>query len=459
MQYKEETKLSESKIDYDNITIPNNIDEYILRGIKKYPRAKRIGLRLRPLSVAAVIALFVLISMIRISPVFADYLDDVPILKYIVKLVNYDKGLKSAVENNFIQNVALSDEHEGVKFTVDNIIVDEARLIVFYTIENNSIYKYLEMNNVKFTDEAGKAIEAGYSFGFFYDKQDPHKIQDNLKVSFGENTIIPETIHLEVELHQKETPENYVNNENRTKLPYIWQVDIPIDKSKFANMKEVYDINQTVEIENQKISIKKAIISPTRIEVQVEFSEENTKRILRFDNLKILNEKGETLNSITNDVNASMPDENHVNLYFESNFFSKPQELYIQGSSIRALDKDKLNIVVDFHKKLLLKAPDNNIVLKDITDTAEGTVITFLLNTDEVLDDKYHYFVFTHKAADAKGTEFDIGRASHSGISDSAFNQDVLVTIPKNIIYQNPIKIEIEDFPVRIKGDFKIRIK
>jgi hypothetical protein len=455
MQCKEEKKLSELRANYDDISIPNNIDEYIVRGIKKYPKSRIIGLSLRPLSIAAVIALFLLLSMIRMSPVFAEYLEDVPILKYIVKLVHYDKGLKSAVENNFIQNIAISDEHENIKLIIDNIIIDQARMIVFYTIENNSSYKYLDLSTVKFADITGKNLEAAYSYSSYFDHDDQRTIQDNIKVSFVENSVIPDTIHFELELQHKDHPDSM----KAVKLPYLWQVDIPIDKSKFENLKEIYDINQTVEIENQKICFKKAVVYPTRIEVQVEFPEENSKKILRFDNLRILNEKGEALTTITNDVNATMPDENHVNLYFESNFFSLPQKLYLQGSSIRALDKDRLELVIDTEREQLLKAPDDNIILHDITQTAEGTDISFLLNTDEVLDDKFSYFIFTSRITDINGVEYVGIRASSSEASNPAFNQEIIVTIPKNSKYADPISLTIEDYPARINGDFKIRIK
>lgn len=458
MQYKEETKLSESKVDYDNITIPSNLDDFIVRGIKKYPKAKRIGLRLRTPSIAAAIVLFLLISMIRISPVFADYLANVPVLKYIVKLVNYDKGLKSAVENNFIQNIGVFDEHEGIKFTVDNIIVDEARMVVFYTIENNSQYKYLEMSNVKYTDKAGKNIEAAYSFGFFYDNQEQHKIQDNLKVSFGESTIIPEMIHLEVELYQKDTPENYVINKNKTKLPYTWQIDIPVDKSKFANMKEVYDVNQTVEIENQKISVEKAIINPTRIEVQLQFPEENAKKILRFENLKIVDEKGETFATINNDVSATIPDDNHINLYFESTYFNKPKELYLQIHNLKAIDKDKVNVIIDTDKKLILKGPDERLVLEDIKFVNGETEIGFLLKTDGVSDNNSNYFVFDHKIKDKYNIEYN-ATIGFAAAFDTNNNQKIFVTIPGIMKFTSPLNLTIVDYPSMIKGDFKIRIK
>lgn len=455
MQYEEEEKLSKLKADYENIIVPSNIDEYIFKGTKKYPRAKAIGLRLRPLSIAAIITLFILISMIRISPVFADYLSEVPVLKYIVKLVNYDKGLKSAVENNFIQNVALSDEHGDIKLKIDSIIIDQARMIVFYTIENNSSYKFLELDTVKIADETGKNLEAAYSYNFPNAGAKQGIIQDNIKVSFVENSVIPDMMHFEFALRHKDS----IDSTNTVALPYLWQFNIPIDKSIFENLKEIYDINQTIEIENQKIIFEQAILSPTRLELQIAFPEENTKRILRFDDLKILNEKGDSLAAITDDISASMPDENHINLYFESNFFSNPQKLYIQGSSIRALDKDKLDIIIDIEKKQLIKAPDNNVKLQSITQTGEGTNLSLLLNTDEVLDYKYIYFVFAHKAVDANGTEYDINRSATSSSSDSVFNQEVMVTVPKKIEFKNPITFRIEDYPTRIKGDFLVRIK
>ncbi|MDF2840954.1 MAG: hypothetical protein K0Q99_1726, partial [Clostridia bacterium] len=248
MQYKKEKKLSELRNCYDTISIPSNIDEYIMRGIKQNPPSRRIGLRLRPLSIAAVIAFFLFLSLIRVSPVFADYLADVPVLKYIVKLVNYDKGLKSAVENNFIENIGAFDEHGDIKLTIDSIIVDQARMIVFYTIENNSSHQFLELRKVDITDKAGKPLEAGYSYNFFYDSLDQRRIQDHINLSFVENSVIPDRIHFAFELHHKDGPDSI----HTVQLPYVWQFDIPIDKSKFENLNEVYDINQTVEIEGQK---------------------------------------------------------------------------------------------------------------------------------------------------------------------------------------------------------------
>lgn len=451
MQSQEEKMLLISKVDYDNIPIPNDIDDYILKGLKTKRKTKKNRIALYA-STAAVIALFLLASAARMSPVFAGYLDNVPILKYIVKLVNYDKGLKSAVDNNFVQNINASDEHGDIKLTVDNIIIDQARMIVFYTIENNSSYKYLDIEELNFTDKARKDLEVFYGFDYYCHNAEQHNIEDRINISFPENFYIPDTIHFELELNHKNSPDST----NKAKLPYTWQIDIPIDKSKFENLKEVYNIDQTIEIENQKITFKKAIIYPTRIEVQVEFAKENTKKILSFDKLKILNEKGELLSAIINDATSSIPDENHVNLFFESNYFSKPKNLYLQGSSIRALGKDKLEVIVDTEKKKLIKAPDNNISLYDVTKADEGTTLSFLLKADEKLDDKFSYFVFKHVISDAKNIESGY---CNLGTYGSGLNQEITITIPKDFHYKNPLTLTIEDYPTRIKGDFKVKIK
>jgi hypothetical protein len=94
-----------------------------------------------------------------------------------------------------------------------------------------------------------------------------------------------------------------------------------------------------------------------------------------------------------------------------------------------------------------------------MVNTAEGIEVSFFLKTDKILDHKFSYFVFSHQAADAADTLFDIGRAARNHSTDSSFDQEILVTIPSNMNIKNPITIPIEDYPARIKGDFLVRIK
>ncbi|MDF2520401.1 MAG: hypothetical protein K0R84_1029 [Clostridia bacterium] len=454
MVMQEEKLLLELKTDYDNITIPSNIDDFILQGIKAKPKAKKAAIILRYSATAAAIALFLLAAASRISPVFADYLDDVPVLKYIVKLVNYDKGLKAAIENNFVQNIGVSDEHAGIKFTVDSVIVDEARMIIFYTIGNNSKYKPLDMYNVKLTDKYGKNLEASYNLGFMADKAEAKKIQDKINVSFAEGLTIPDIVHLEAEFRES----SFYPNIGSNPLPYKWEVDIPIDKSKFERMKQVYQVNKTIEVEGQRITINRTTVYPTRIAVDISFAEDNTMKIFNFEDAKIVNAKGEILPTIMNDVYASHISDNEIMLYFESDYFSKPEDLYLQIGSIRALDKDKSYMLVDIDKEELLQAPDERLVLKSITRLPNETTLTFLLDGDEFRENQTRYQISAAGVYDDTGKQLKQLSSSSSYRAGEDSTQEISITI-ENTDWKSPIKVMLNDYPNRIKGDFKIPIK
>lgn len=53
-------------------------------------------------------------------------------------MMNYEKrkGPMSAVENNFMQKVNVSDEQNGLKLTIDSVIVDETQMVEFLRLKN-----------------------------------------------------------------------------------------------------------------------------------------------------------------------------------------------------------------------------------------------------------------------------------------------------------------------------------
>ncbi len=54
-----------------------------------------------------------------------------------------DHGVIQAIKSDFMQDIRVSSEHNGLTFTVDHIIVDEKRLMILYTIKSNRKKGYL----------------------------------------------------------------------------------------------------------------------------------------------------------------------------------------------------------------------------------------------------------------------------------------------------------------------------
>lgn len=442
------------KDNINNMPVPSDIDQYIINGIKKGKTRKRFDKIKRLCETTAAALLISFITLSRFSPGFAAYCSKVPGLQYIIKLVNYDKGVKAIVKNNFIQHIGLSDEHEKLVFSVNDIIIDNTKAFIFYSVEDKGNHRFIGIDEASFKDKAGNIIPACINYSTMgKDMSKEKKIDGEIELNYDERVLIPENIYMNVKLEESD------NNDNRSavKLPSEWNIIIPVDVKKFEGMKKTYILNKKVTIENQNILFKKVTIMPTQIAVEVECDKNNTKKILHFDDIKIEDEKGETYGSIENGVTGTFKDEYSQVLYFQSNYFTNPEELYITGSSIRALDKDKLTAILDIKNKKLLKSPDDKLQLSSISNYNGNINVTFNLKKDKNLDSKHYYFVFKHPITDSNGKEIKGTIGSTNG-EDEGTNT-IILSFPSSSKFKNPLYLTIEDYPSRINGCFKVKIK
>lgn len=413
------------------------------------------GKNKRFISIVAVIVIAILATSIRVYPAAAVAFSKVPGLEYIVKLINYDKGIKDIVDNDFVQPVNLSEKHEDIIFTIKDIIIDNSKCIVFYSIENKGNHRFVNLHEMKFTDESGKELIASEGWIGYIDRDMniEKKLEGNVELNFTEETIIPDKLFITVKLQE--------SNDTRGKqniLSSTWKFEIPIDKGKFETMHKVYNIDEKVEIEGQKIYFKTLTITPTRIALLVEYDKNNTKKILGFNDLSIFNKNGEEWARISNGVTSIIKNEYEDILYFQSNYFTNSKEIYIKGSSIRALDKDKLTVVVDTDKKKIIKGADYRLRFDSIDNNNVNDLesLKFILTKTGVMNAKNNYNVFKRSFKDSNGKAYDI---KSIGIGNDGTNeQTIFYNIPKGTIYKNPIYLTIEDYPAEIKGEFEIKV-
>jgi hypothetical protein len=222
-------------------------------------------------------------------------------------------------------------------------------------------------------------------------------------------------------------------------------------------MEKSYVLNQIVKVEGQKITFKEIKITPTRIAVVVEYDESNSKKILGYDDIRIVDEKGEQWGTITNGVFASKIDDNHEILYFQSNYFNMPKKLYIRATNIRALDKDKLDVVVDLEGNKLLKAPDERLKLMQISKDEKETSIMFSLEKDKVFNEKIGYFIFRGDFKDSEGNIYNQNRCELR--EDGGNIQVINFVIDSNSKIKGPIFLGLYNYPERISGDINVKIK
>ncbi|WP_261130627.1 DUF4179 domain-containing protein [Bacillus sp. Marseille-Q3570] len=441
-------------MDDKQIRTPESIDHYIHKGIQKGKRFKRIQRRSIVSLATSMALILLLITSVRISPAFADTIKTLPGMQVIVEMIQGDKGLEDAISNDFIHEVNEKETHEGITLSVDRIIVDQARMILFYSVETTRDHEYLRLHRINMLDGNGEEIQAGIEYG------DPHEsenLQENKKMNgkivatYAEDVQVPEVVQLKLTLQDADSP-SAIHTEART-LDSEWDIEIPIKKEWYADTRETIQIMETVEMEKQKIHFEKAVIDPTLIALHIKYDETNEMQLFRFDDLKLMDDTGQVWEPIQNGIISSGQDGDFT-LYFQSNYFRKPEELYLSGSSIRAIDKDEQEVVVDLQDEKLTQAPsDGRIQLDQINREGMDVEFEFLIRMSEVDKENHFYDILEYKTQNQN--------RGASGFSNSPEDPKLLryFLSVNNLTDSNKVVFKIIDYPYRIQDPFKIKIK
>ena len=445
----EEKKLTQAQAALENIEVPElQLDEAIAAGISKGKRKRKKNLFFMRTFASVAVLILAFTSLLRTSETFASYVTLIPGMERIVELVRHDKGLTAAVENDFAQKIGVSDEHDGLKVTLDSIIVDEQMMVIFYKINSSGGHKEISVENLRLTDSAGNNLEETvFSFGgSVEDAQNNDELLQARYEFYG--TKLPENLQLSIELAEGRTEEG----QPLAKLADTWVLPFSIDKGAFQDKKEVFEVNKTVEFEGQKITIEKVSIYPTRIGVTAHFDEGNSKQFFGFEDLTLVDETGEEWAAVNNGTIISHSEENTKEFYLQSNFFKKPEELYLRFTSLRALDKDEVEIILDPVKLEILKAPSDGRLLK-VGREENNLLLNFRRGSEAG-----HTNLSLDQAVDQSGDKIGDGSQTVRWSGEGGF-VEVLFPYFGEGAAPGPITLKLNNYPATIKGEANIRLK
>lgn len=447
---KEEKELMDSKTYYRDIPIPDEIETYIYSGIEKGKRTKKRIHRTKLSTYTIAALLFLSIICIRVSPAFASLVSQVPGMERIVQFLQGDKGLEAAVQNDFLQVVNESVSHQGITFTINEIIADESQMIFFYSLESDESLKSIILDDVKIVNENGESLVGTLSYSPHYEIKKGEAIHGKMEVGMHEDVKkLPETVTIQASIEAESNKKEAANQK--------WELTFPIDQEKFYGNIKTLELDRSVQIEGQTITFKTITVYPTRVVLHVLFDSNNTKQIFAFDDLAIVDENGEKWASIQDGITAEHLSENEQVLFIQSNYFTNPKELFIRFSSIRALDKNQLDVVVDLNKKKIVKGPTEGLTLQNVIRKKETTTVEFLIKSKEKRDANHHYQIFDHEYTDETGATYEWNElGSSSGESELEFTQLGDLTFPAE---SNQLFLKIIDYPSRIKGNIEVKVK
>ncbi|WP_420848749.1 DUF4179 domain-containing protein [Paenibacillus antarcticus] len=421
------------------------------------------------------VLLFICMFTIKVSPVFAAMVREIPGLNKFVDLINTtsDKGIRLALDNDFIQPIGVSDEHEGMKFTVQGIIADDSRMVVFYDIQLTDKDTSVDLEDVSLTNISGKKILASLSYNNVEEQKQPDVQEIGIQrgtivVDVTQGKSLPSAVLFKVVLikspisnsdHVKRElfagdGEGLTTKDNEGGTEF--KVTIPIDREKFEGLQKEYVIGETIQIEEQSITFIKAIISPLRVSLYVDYDNNNSKQIFGPGDMQLIDDQG----TVWKGISGSMGPLRQV-LNFESPYFKSPKSLTIEGSWFRALSKDQMSVIIDTEKGQLLMAPDKKLDLQGIEMIDKYLQLDFVLKGLDPTDNMA-YSLFEGEFTDADGNMHqreNLKESTTSRFSESGPVEQHNIQYMDNRIYKQPLTFKIFNYPGYIRDPYKIRIK
>jgi len=408
-------------------------------------RAGRMRRALLQAGTAAAALLILFAASLRVSPAFAETIGKLPGFEMIARwLGQADKGLEIAVRNEYYQPLEVEAELGDLSLRLEGAIPDEGRLVLFYSVRQNGVPTGdYWLSRLYFRLPGGELYGGGYGysqFGFGGGEAAPLQVAD---IFFSEKSGPPDEFTLEGALSAGGAPGGTA-------------FAIPVRLKAWGGTESaaVYEVNRTVEMAGQKALFTKVTMYPTRIGVEVRFDENNEKRVFSFLDLRLTGDGGETFA----ERSSHWIDPQTLEIFFEGSSFALPDALVLTGSAARALDKDKLDIVIDTEREALLQSPDERLALERIAETEAGWIEVELRLSGIAADDTMLYSVVEAEFTDASGRTFYTGDSHFYGNSGEERTQTVVFRIPA-AEYEQPLRFRVFNYPSYIREPFELKIR
>lgn len=426
---------------YSKIHIPeelsNRVDSAVKHGIRKEKRKKFIS------SIGIAVAVLILfISTINISPAFAGYMGSIPGFSSIVRVFKFDKGIKTAVDNDFIQTVEKSAEDNGIKLTIKNIVFDKRRFILFYTIEVNEKNKDIRTQyGVNLVNENNEKIAICHGVGLYLGDIStlPYKKEGFFEFINSRGFEWPEKLTLVCSEMYKRNLINHGNKE--VKITGNWNISFMLDK-KFLDAKpEEITLNKEVELGHFKCNIKKVEIYPTAVYATVQVNEPDDLKFVDFKNLRLIDGKGMEYKVINEEISSKNKERIFI---FESTYFIDSKELTLAADGIYHIPQEEQYITFDIKNKKLV---DNagygieyprTVMENSLFDKDYNLRIDFNITDREIVENHKIKGALVEGigfdyAVDGRGNKYDIELSTYDDISqDNIIRRMLCLNTGKN---------------------------
>lgn len=283
---------------YDEIKMPDNIDDITKNAISKGRKQKNIR-KYKNVMVASIATLVVGGGVMGvINPSLAD---SIPIVKNIVKYFDNNKDSRFKGDKRELEKTSnslnLSVKDKGIEFKVNSISYDESCMTIFYTIKTDKNIKenYKINENPLFTHPSIDLYINGKRVNSYSNPESESKYIVSNKLE-GIYRFDMSGIAIKANDKVELKTDNIFNTDG------TWNISTILDKSKTNVDSHTYKVNKKFTIGKTNYDIKEVIISPLGNKMLLQTSElkDSNKEKDFLTRFVLVDDKGKILNQIDN---------------------------------------------------------------------------------------------------------------------------------------------------------------
>ncbi len=402
---------------------PSGLEDTLARAKRRLQRRNRRIVRTCG-SLCAVFVLFVALVNFCVPVAYA--CSRIPGLRELAQAVTFSRSLSAAVENEYVQPLSLTQTRGGITAKVEYLIVDQKQVNVFFRLESTD-YETLE------AEPAFRLADGSHIGSCIYGMNDHDVPVGQLQSAMLEVTEgdLPAQLQLTLEVYSRDNDgalaaEVAPSSDGTTltvealrretvEFTFLLEYD-----PAFTAAPRIYPVEQTVELDGQRVTIRQVEVYPTHLRVQVADDPENTATLQRLF-FYIETDWGMRFDTESNGVLSFRSGDSLVTTYrADSTYFYQADHLRLVITAAEWLDKDQQPVYVDLANNTAGAGPEGVIFLS-ARQTDEGWAISFKSQQRKwasAADVAAHQLIRGYR--DAQGEESPILRWSGGGYDDLA---------------------------------------
>ncbi|WP_410772652.1 DUF4179 domain-containing protein [Fontibacillus sp. BL9] len=312
-------------------------------------------------------------------------------------------NMKPAADHGLYQPVNRMAEKDGYRVTVDGVLADSRKMIVFFTTENLAANGSKSDLTPKLIGPDGKEMIMPRFISSGQAVHDENISHSYYAVSFVDGWSTPDHFTFSGQISKDLDPDA-----KQTTL----EVPVQIDSGKYAEMERIVPIDQSATIQGNKITIAEMILTPLTTKVQIESDYASRYKSLgQIKNVKLY--LGETKKDQFQYFLISRHAEYKIRdgkaslsaLHFDSLYYSDWNEVTLRGTGFSETSYTEREVAIDTEKKQI-KTSDSPIQLEDVIQGKNSTEIR--LQYERKDSDIAFFLELQNYFSDNNGAQFSI---------------------------------------------------